>query len=166
MCLSSIRMFYIKYLVPVCFPLWHAVLSHPNDLSWNKILINSGIGGQDLMIYHYTAIIKSQIGWDLERTFKSPLVQLCNEKIFNLITLPRAPIQPSLECFQERGIYNLSGQSVQVVYHPHWKNSFIYVVWLSPSLRLKPLSLVLALQTLLYIRALIYPYMHTHTRMN
>jgi len=59
----------------------------------------------------------------LEGAFQGHLVQpLCNEQVHpQLDHTAQSPVQPNLECFQECGIYHLSGQPVPVFHHPHCK---------------------------------------------
>jgi len=65
----------------------------------------------------------------VERTFKDLLVQPpCSDQgHLQLDQAAQSPVQPSLECFQGRGIDHLCGQHVPVYHHPHCKKFLTYI---------------------------------------
>ena len=65
--------------------------------------------------------------FELDDTFKGHLVQLpCNEQgHLQQDQSAQSSALPELECLQERGIQNHSGQPTPVPHHPYHKETFI-----------------------------------------
>ena len=78
---------------------------------------------------------------ELLRTLKGHLVQPpYNEQNTQQDRGAQSPAQPDLICLQGQGIHHLSGQTVPVPQHSHYKKHFPYIQFMSPLFKFETFS--------------------------